>query len=275
MNKSPKYILVADYVPLANKGEEAIIRGIEDIFQDERPIKIGLFDNVSEVVQKNNITIFPAKWIYRLSGKSYPFCKKLFKEFIISLQMRLGYYSILNNLTSSSYSQYQSLNDFFQKAEIILAGHNGGFCLETCGVIHLSKKFGKYAGILGSGIGISGLRRFYLSWIFRRTMEESDFFTFREHFSYESMKKICKTPDKLILAPDPAFAMQPAAASEAHKVLQSYQSYRDAVQEGKIIIAVTVREKGITYRYSFIDAEPESKWRVHAEFLGRILDNFI
>jgi len=275
MKEKARHILVADYVPLANKGEEAIIRGIEDIFRDERPIEIGLFGNVNEVTQHGNIVIFPRKWIYRLSGESYPFRKKLFKELMMSLQMRLGYYSILNNLISSSSSIYRPLNDFFQKAEIILAGHNGVFCLETCGVIHLAKKHGKHAGILGSGIGICGHQRLYLSWIFRRTMDESDFFTFRERFSYESMKRICNNEKELILAPDPAFAMKPAEVREAHKVLESYKSYRGAIKAGKNIIAVTVREKGITYRYSFIDVAPERKVRVHADCLGYILDNLI
>ena len=43
------HILVADYVPIANKGEEAIVRGIEDMLSEGRPVALGLFDDVPQV----------------------------------------------------------------------------------------------------------------------------------------------------------------------------------------------------------------------------------
>jgi len=89
------------------------------------------------------------------------------------------------------------------------------------------------------------------------------------------MKRICNNEKKLVLAPDPAFAMQPAEAREAHMVLECHKSYREALKAGKKIVGVTVREKGITYRYSFVDVAPERKVRVHAECLGQILDNLV
>jgi len=66
MNSSSQYVLVADYVPLANKGEEAIIRGIEDLLRDDRPVKIGLFDNVDEITHHDNIIVFPRDWVFRV-----------------------------------------------------------------------------------------------------------------------------------------------------------------------------------------------------------------
>ena len=68
--KNALHILVADYVPIANKGEEAIVRGIEDLLSDGRPVALGLFDNVSEVTQKGNITVFPKDWIFRFEGNT-------------------------------------------------------------------------------------------------------------------------------------------------------------------------------------------------------------
>ena len=55
------HILLADYVPMANKGEEAIVRGMEDMLSEGRPVALGLFDNVPQVVQRENITIFPRR----------------------------------------------------------------------------------------------------------------------------------------------------------------------------------------------------------------------
>lgn len=55
-------VLLASYVPLANRGEEAIVRGIEDMFSGGRPVTLGLFENVPRMVQRENLTIFPRRW---------------------------------------------------------------------------------------------------------------------------------------------------------------------------------------------------------------------
>ncbi len=275
MKLNPQYILIADYVPLANKGEEAIIRGIEDMLRDERPVKIGLFDNVEEITHQDNITIFPSSWIFCVSGKALSSVQYHFRNILISLQMRLGCYSKLTNLISSSSPKYRPLQDFFKRSEYILVGHNGVFGVESCGIIHLTKKAGKRVGILGSGQGLPLRGRFYLKWLYARAMNESDFCVFREHHSYENMKQFSREPAKAVLAPDPAFAMRPALTESAVEVLNSYALYRDARQAGRSIVAVTVREKGITYSRSFLKAEPSQKIGVHAEFVAKVLDYLI
>ena len=109
--------------------------------------------------------------------------------------------------------------DFFERAQYVLVGHDGVFCVESCGIIHLAKKHGKRTGILGASTGIGG-GRFYKAWLYRRTMEESDFCVFREEHSCESMKQVCRDPAKLMVAPDPAFAMRPEPPEAAREVLE-------------------------------------------------------
>lgn len=275
MNSSSQYVLVADYVPLANKGEEAIIRGIEDLLRDDRPVKIGLFDNVDEITHHDNIIVFPRDWVFRVSGEPLSSCQYYSKNLLISLQLRFGYNSRLNNLVYSSRPKCRPLQDFFKRTELVLVGHDGVFCLESCGIIHLAKKAGKRVGILGSGRGLPRRSRFYLKWHYARAMSESDFCVFRDQHSYENMKQFSREPSKPVLAPDPAFAMRPVPAESAVEVLNSYARYRDARQAGRCIVAVTVREKGITYRRSFLKAEPSQKSRVHAEFVAKVLDYLI
>jgi len=64
------HILIADYVPIANKGEEAIVRGIEDMLVDGRPVALGLFDNAPRVTQREKTTLFPRDWLFRFEGNS-------------------------------------------------------------------------------------------------------------------------------------------------------------------------------------------------------------
>jgi len=276
MAEKSRYILIADYVPIANKGEEAIIRGIEDMLQGDLPIEIGLFDNVKQPTYMDNVTVFPKDWIFRLQGKVWNSRRqRALQGLLISLQIRLGYYSKLRNLVSPSSQEYQPLREFFEKADLILVGHDGVFFVESCGIIHLAKKAGKRAGILGSGGKLLWYRRPYLGWLYRRTMKESDFCTFRDCYTYENMQQIIGKSDKLILGPDPAFAMQPARQETARRVLESYESYVAARKIGKQIVGVTVREKGIPYEHSFLNANPSEKRRVHAEFVAQVLDQLV
>jgi polysaccharide pyruvyl transferase WcaK-like protein len=279
MMKNFQYILVADYVPLANKGEEAIIRGIEDMLRDDRAVEIGLFDDVKEVSRAGNITIFPSEWIFRVKGRVWTGVlsrlRRTLKDVFISLQMRLGYYSTLKNLISSLNQKYRPLQEFFNRAEYVLVGHDGVFCVESCGIIHLAQKAGKCAGILGAGVPLKWYRRLYQDWIFRRTMDEADFCVFRERSSYEYMKRICSDPDKPILAPDPAFAMRAAEPSAARRLLESYQPYRQARKSGRKIVAATVLEKGVVYTFFIPKTNAVAKYQAFAEYIARILDSLV
>lgn len=271
----PLHILIADYVPIANKGEEAIVRGIEDMLGEGRPVALGLFDDVSQVTQRGNITIFPRQWLFRFEGNpSLVGRRRILMQAWISLQLRAGVYGPLKNLTPSGSAQCRPLQEFFERAPYVLVGHDGVFCVESCGIIHLAKKHGKRAGILGASTGIAG-GRFYKAWLYRRTMEESDFCVFREEHSCESMKQVCRDPAKLTVAPDPAFAMHPAPPEEAREVLDRADGYREARQADRPVVAVTALEKGRVYTGFRPDLHGRAKQQAHAAYLASILDALI
>lgn len=262
---------MADYVPIANKGEEAIVRGVEDMLSDGRPVALGLFDNVPQVTQRENLTIFPREWLFRFEGNSaLSGPGRILMQARIALELRLGIQGPLRNLTSAG----TELADFFDRAQYVLVGHDGVFCVESCGIIHLAKKHGKRTGILGASTGIGG-GRLYKAWLYRRTMAESDFCLFRERHSCESMKQVCRDPGKLRLAPDPAFAMRPAPPEAAREVLERCASYRKAKEDGRPVVAATVLEKGRVYAGFRSDLRGPAKQLAHAKYLAAILDGLI
>jgi polysaccharide pyruvyl transferase WcaK-like protein len=269
------HILVADFVPLANKGEEAIVRGIEDMLSPGRPVAVGLFDNVPQVTQRGNITIFPREWLFRfegnaaLSGRS-----RVWMQARLALQLRLGIYGPLRNLTAAGRERYRPLADFFDRARYVLVGHDGVFGVESCGIIHLAKQYGKRAGILGASTGI-GSGRLYKAGLYRRALEESDFCIFRERHSCESMQQISRRPAALRVGPDPAFAMQPAPAEEARAALERDEPYRGARRNNRPVIAVTALEKGRIYAGFRPDLPGPAKQQAHARYWAAILDALV
>ena len=265
------HILMADYVPIANKGEEAIVRGVEDMLSDGRPVALGLFDNVPQVTQRENITLFPRDWLFRFEGNAALSGRgRILLQARIALELRLGVRGLLRNLTSAG----TELGDFFHRARYVLVGHDGVFCVESCGIIHLAKKRGKRAGILGASTGIGG-GRLYKAWLYRRTMEESDFCFFRERHSCENMKHLCRDSGKPRVAPDPAFAMRPAPPEAAREALERCEPYRQARQDGRPVIAVTVLEKGRVYAGFRPDLQGQAKQQAHAKYLAAIFDALI
>jgi polysaccharide pyruvyl transferase WcaK-like protein len=269
------HILIADYVPMANKGEEAIVRGIEDMLSDGRPVALGLFDNVPEVTQRGNVTIFPREWLFRFEGNStLSSWGRILMQMWISAQLRMGGYGLLRNLTTGGSDRCRPLRDFFERAQYVLVGHDGVFCVESCGIIHLAKKHGKRAGILGASTGIAG-GRFYKAWLYRRTIDESDFCIFREEHSCESIRQISRDPAKLLVAPDPAFAMRPEPPEMARKVLEQDALYRKARQARRPVVAVTALEKGRVYAGFRPDLQGLARQQAHAAYLAAILDALV
>lgn len=268
-------ILLADYVPLANKGEEAIVCGIRDMLSEEKPVAIGLFDNVGRVTQRDRITVFPRQWLFRFEGEpGLVGHRRLWRQASIAMRLKLGIYARLKNLTPAGDKACRALQDFFHRAECVLVGHDGVFCVESCGVIHLARRHGKRVGILGASTGI-GAGRFYKAGLYRRAMDESDFCIFRERSSWESMKQIARRPEALILGPDPAFAMKPAEAGDVAFVLERYEAYRQAKSDGRAVVAATVLEKGRVYAGFRSDLQGPAKQQAHARFVATLLDALV
>ncbi len=269
------HILIADCVPLANKGEEAIVRGIEDMLSNGRPVSLGLFDNVQDVTQQGNVTVFPREWLFRFEGNSaLSGRRRIFMQMWIAAQLQLGNYGPLRNLATGGSHACRPLQDFFERTRYVLVGHDGVFCVESCGIVHLAKQHGKRVGILGASTGIAG-GRFYKAGLYRRAMEECDFCFFREEHSCESMRQVSRDPARLQVAPDPAFAMRADPPEAAREVLERDERYRAAKQAHRPLIAVTALEKGRVYAGFRPDLHGAAKQQAHATYLAAILDVLI
>ena len=58
------HIFVPEFVPLENKGEEAIVRGIADVLYPRGNCEIHLFDEVDTYRLQDGIHIYPVKVVH-------------------------------------------------------------------------------------------------------------------------------------------------------------------------------------------------------------------
>ncbi|MFC1764466.1 polysaccharide pyruvyl transferase family protein [Planctomycetota bacterium] len=270
------HILVADYVPLANKGEEAIVRGMADLLGQGRLVRLGVFGLVEQPETVGNITVFPWFWIFRAQGnRSLKGKQRLLHDILLSCQMRLGYLGPVKHLQAPGCRDRQPLVDFFQAADLILVGHDGVFCTESCAVIHLAKRSGKRVGILGASATLAPKARAYKGWLYRRALTESDFCLVREHYAQQSLAAVAADPNTIKVAPDPAFAMQPASRDDVECLLAPYERFQAARQAGRPIIAATVLEAGRVYAGFRPELNGEEKRRAHASYLATIFSTLV
>ena len=89
------------------------------------------------------------------------------------------------------------------------------------------------------------------------------------------MRPVCRDPAKLIVGPDPAFAMRPADPEDARKMLDPYDGYRRAREQDRPVVAVTVLEKGRVYAGFRPDLNGREKQRAHARYLAGVLDALV
>lgn len=281
-------LFVADKVPVSNKGEEAIIRGIEDLLRErDQTTQVALFDDQHVPSEHENIKVFPLAWVYpnwkkkhgqssnaviRISESQYLRVKK---AVLIKLQKQ-GIIGSLGNLAFSRKPDHSEMRDFFHHADLILVGHDGIFGYEHCGVLHAAKQAGKRAGVLGAGgKGFRATDPDIIS-IYRSAFEEADFFVLRERSAYERMVQLCGESSKLRLAPDPAFAMEPAPENEVIAFLNNNNWYGRSRSKGKLIIGVTVCHKSCLLDRPFAKGKDLAEQiQLHSRYLADFFDTLL
>lgn len=276
MGSASLKIFVADWVPLGNKGEEAIIRGIEDMLGRDGEIEIGLFGNVQAIHKRGNLTVFPRTWVYRISGAKMTGKLGLIAWILTAVGFRCGLYGRMRRLQGRGGGKYRELAHFFRDADIILVGHDGVFCPETCIVIMLAREIGKRVGTLGTGASCPDKLAPLVGPLYRKAISAADFWYVREQNTLEMFSRFAADPSKVLLAPDPAFAMASASADEAAQLLEALDWYRHARRNGRAIVLVTVCRRSIVFHRSFVNAGSRSaRAGAHFDFVAHLLEGLV
>lgn len=269
----PLRLFLADYVPLRNKGEQAIVYGIQDMLADGSDVQVTMFGPEQRPTEHGNIKVFPHEWIFET--RLLDFQKHKLQRVSTWLQLRLGLYGRLNRLIESRDPQYAEVVRAFHQADLVLVGHDGFFCVESCAILRLARRAGKGCGILGSGFNIPRMQ-WLVKLMYKKAIMDSDFCVFREKTAWQFMRSLDQDPGKIRLEPDTAFAMRPAAEDEVRAVLERTGWYRPARAAGRPIVVVTVCEKSIVYRSSFRrESDPTQKRQVHSSFVASLLDSLV
>lgn len=283
------HILVPELVPLENKGEEAIVRGIADVVFPGGNYELHLFDEVDEYRFQDGIHIYPVKWFMS------PWLNREFGLGMSSEKIRDSFQSLVRNILHKFVPNWVRIKDKalirsmhqlnklqknmdqptshlglenILKLDYIIAGHDGAMDERVCHIID------EITLILDLPLGVFGIE-FSQSFKSSAIVDEQQKILKNSLFFYcrtEASKKVVDKNFPLISAevcPDPAFGMKPSSAKE----VDNYLDKKGLLQLfSKPVIVCTTCETGPIARYCFKDeSSPGARINAHREFYASLI----
>lgn len=283
-----KRILIAEGVPLQNRGEEAIVRGICDFLFEDEKVEIAVMDFVENSTYFNDIKIFPITLLYpfhrpmRTQVMNLPdlsLFEKL-KRYYNFLSFFWGDYGSANNLIGKRNSRYKELREYIEGCDYVFFGHDGAWGISSVPAFIVIRKFFEVkTGILGSGFNprTLGLRGMIERKAYKKVISLAHFAFFRETSAFEYMKSISLNSPLVKIAPDPAFGMRHESLDLVEKFLDKrYPVILASRNAKKLVIVVTVCENSVVFNKSFLQTENrEEKTSVHNRLIAYLLDKLV
>ena len=282
-------IFIPELVPLDNKGEEAIVRGIADVLFPGGNCEIHLFDEVDEYRYIDGIHIYPVKWFIS------PWLNREFGLGMSWEKLRDSSFSILRNLLHQIWPRwvkrkcsalkrtseilYRLENGASPKGEketllkqildcdYIVAGHDGALDDRVCQVVDVLLGLGKRFGVFGVEFPMSFKSQDIVE-VKKSVLERADFFYCRTEASQLVTQRHFPNIRSEVLA-DPAFGMIPSKKEAVEKIIA-----RNGLSDFfmKPVVMCTSCEPPPISRYCFESiATPDLKLSAHRNLYAELI----
>ena len=257
-------IFIADYLPLKNKGEEAIVRGLESLFKKKynEDVEFCVLDVVNESERVGNVDVLPSYYCYpNFSNPKMRGFKGSLMMLIMCCITILGLYPYRRRVK-------QSLLPKIKECDKVLLAHDGfmnPFCAALGLYLHTQ---GIDYSIIGAGfVPVKGKLRWFYRKVYSSFFNKAALVVLREQTAFEYVNSISSN-NNVFMLPDPAFnsKIEIKNKENANSVLNKYGFSRKQLN-----IGVTVCENSISFSTAFKDSF--NKQIDHREFIARLLDS--
>lgn len=298
MNNNKIVILCPEIVPMDNKGEEAIIRGIMDLLGlDEENCEYHIVDPaVKTMTIRNGLYLHPPKlffqeWRTKEFGLDFTFeriyssaCSilrhlldRFFPRWVNYQPKAVSNYiryikNYRNNNDKAIPNVFKGSIKHLSKVDYIIAGHNGGLDVNVCHfLLGVHSELNSRYTIFGSCMSPEIVEKNKLN-LYRSTFTSADNVIARNPLGYRWAEKNFKDL-KPVLAPDPAFGLNPINRNTTIELLEHLGLTKFFKKD---VLLVTNAEPAPISRYAFDDENSRlSKISAHRRFFGRLLDKLL
>ncbi len=287
------HFLVPELVPLDNKGEEAIVRGIGDVIFPEGNYEIHLFDEVENYRFFNGIHVYPVKWFIS------PWLNREFGFGLNSEKIRDSTQSLIRNALHKVYPQWVRFKDRslirtlsclkeihstgrinstyaglenILKLDYIIAGHDGAMDERVCHVIEGLQEIRSIPfGVFGIEFPLIFKSEYIVSEQYR-VLKSAEFFFCRTNASKKVVEKYFPSINAFV-RPDPAFGMKP----EDSLAVDTYLESRGLLNIfEKPVVLCTTCETGPISRFCFNnEASPGQRLYAHRKFYADLINHVL
>lgn len=282
-------ILVPEWVPLENKGEEAIVRGMGDIVCPDGNYEIHLFDMVEKYEFRDGIHVYPLNWFMsewhnsefglnwnreRLVASAQSLIRNALHKLVPSwvsfktrrLERRM---SLLRNLKHGSVtdSALPGIENLL-KVDVIIAGHDGGLDER---VAHFIEEYMSIFDVPLWVFGVEFPNKFKSGQIAKeieRALSSTKAVLCRTEASRQSVLKYMPSLSPEV-SPDPAFSMKPIDREEVLLTLEKC-GLANVFSNGAICVSTC--ETGPIARHCFTGVvDPAARLDAHRQFVADVL----
>jgi polysaccharide pyruvyl transferase WcaK-like protein len=282
-------IFCPEYVPMNNKGEEAIIRGIADVLFPEGNCDIHLLDNVDNYIYQDGIHVYPSKWFFPLwmnrefgLGLSYEKIRdsassvfrnglhKLWPGWVKRKSSPLAkseaQMKLLANGQPPSNERERRLKQI-TACDFVVAGHDGALNEIVCQLIDLMRDIGVPCGIFGLEMS-APFRSKAIAEIHHKTLRHCKFFYCRTAATVQNIKNYF--PEiQVELLPDPAFGMRAAPDETIDRIIAEEDLGTFFM---KPVVMCTSCEPAPIARYCFEEIKrPGAKLAAHRQLFAELI----
>lgn len=289
------HIFVPEWVPLTNKGEEAIIRGMADVIFPEGDVEFHVLDrNARKSYSVDGLHVYPGSWFYagwrcepyRVGIKPrevYSFAcavlrralNKTVPGWIRTPPPRVRKTAdTLRRIKSGQLPADGKLTAALKTllaCDYLIAGHDGVFDANDCHVINMMHRLGMSYGILGSDMRTQYLSQAIVS-LYHQTLSAAQFIYCRSRKSHDWARSRFEQLD-IRLAPDPAFGMVPSPAGRVDEIIR-----QESLGEmfSRPVVMMTTAEVPPIARHSFRKlAWRRAKRNRHREVLAALVTHIV
>ena len=288
-----KQILIPELVPLSNKGEEAIVRGVADVLFPGGDCELHLFDDVPAYSFRDGIHVYPVNWfispwLNREFGlgvsweKTRDSASSLWRNLLHRIQpgwvqrscgaLRRAEAALrhLHNGAVPTDDRERALARLLT-VDYIVAGHDGALDERVCQFIDVFRSLGWHFGVFGVELP-NHFKSPQIAHVLGHTLRHAEFFHCRTEASAAVVAK--HFPEiRADVQPDPAFGMKPAALALVDDLV-----HRHGLIDlfARPVVMVTSCEPAPIARHCFERVSgPQAKLDAHRSLLARLLTHIL
>lgn len=260
-------IFIADYLPIKNKGEEALLRGIQSLYEEkyQNKVEFFVFGPVNKIKQEGDITIFPVNWCYPQYQKPQLFEGRLgvIRRLLCAFLFRFGFFPYVRRI-----SKHPEAIKALKTADVILIAHDGFYNTFCAGLGLYLKKNGLHYSVPGTGFMPVSKYSFANKKLDRFFFNYSCLNVLREETCYQYLRGL-NLAHEVYLLPDMAFYCK-STPDEIKHSKELIDKYGICTNDKCVNIGLTICENSISFHGSFLKSK--QKTEDHRTFISKLLD---